>query len=160
VKRVGCDTSCPGHAIRCAAVVENAPQATQFREQLLAHHATLMANADKGELTSYFEHFAQVLGQLLSERLESLGRVQELESHLPWKLVQPPDALDARIFEVVGRLGQAGSVAIAEALGAEAPPLRTLQRRLQRLVSDGVLTRRGARKNALYLLPNQPLEST
>ena len=38
---------------------------------------------------------------------------------------------------------------------ADAPPLRTVQRRLQKLVSDGVLSKRGARKNAMYVLADR-----
>ena len=69
--------------------------------------------------------------------------------------VAPPDELDARLYEVLERLGHGGSAAIVEALGADAPPLRTVQRRLQKLVSDGVLTKRGARKNAVYVLADR-----
>jgi hypothetical protein len=89
---------------------------------------------------------------VLWERLEALGRVRDNEEHLPWKVVAPPDALDAHLYEVVERLGQAGSAAIVAGLGKNAPPLRTVQRRLQKLVSDGVLAKRGARKNAVYTL--------
>lgn len=37
-------------------------------------------------------------------------------------------------------------------LGKNAPPLRTVQRRLQKRLSDGVLAKRGARKNAVCTL--------
>jgi hypothetical protein len=105
-----------------------------------------------GDLTKYFEHFSLALEEVLRERLAELGRVWDNEAHLPWKVIEPPDALDARLFETVERLGQAGSAAIVQALGSEVPPLRTIQRRLQKLVGDGILAKRGARKNAVYTL--------
>jgi hypothetical protein len=49
--------------------------------------------------------------------------------------VPPPAALDARAYDGVERLGQAGSAAIVEGLGQGAPPLRTVQRWLQKHVS-------------------------
>ena len=126
--------------------------ATDARQTLLDTPAFSTADADAGELTGYFERFTSALEDVLLERLDELGRVQNNEAHLPWKVVAPPDALDARIFEAVEKLGQAGSAAIIETLGREAPPLRTIQRRLQKLVTDGVLAKRGARKNAVYTL--------
>ncbi|MCU0690069.1 MAG: hypothetical protein MUF54_01580 [Polyangiaceae bacterium] len=127
-------------------------EASEAQRELLTTPARTMAAADEGNLTTYFERFAYALARVLSERLRELGRVQDTESYLPWKVIAPPDALDAHVYEAVERLGQAGSAAIVEALGRNAAPLRTVQRRLQKLVSDGVLSKRGARKNAIYKL--------
>jgi hypothetical protein len=126
--------------------------ATEGRRRLLSTAANYTADADDGDLTKYFEHFSLALEEVLRERLAELGRVRDNEAHLPWKVIAPPDALDARLFETVERLGQAGSAAIVQALGSEVPPLRTIQRRLQKLVGDGILAKRGARKNAVYTL--------
>ncbi len=102
------------------------------------------------DFTEYFEAFAGTLGALLENLLAELGRVRSNESRLPWAVPAPADELDARLYAVVERLGRASSAAIMEALGPDAPPLRTVQRRLQKLVGDHVLTRYGARKNAVY----------
>lgn len=127
-------------------------EASEAQRELLTAPARATAAADEGDFTTYFERFASALEGVLSERLRELGRVQNTESHLPWKVTAPPDALDAHVYEAVERLGQAGSAAIVAALGRHAAPLRTVQRRLQKLVSDGVLSKRGARKNAIYTL--------
>jgi hypothetical protein len=144
------------HELRVGRVDESGllmlTEASEAQRELLTTPATFRTTADEGDLTAYFERFAFALWRVLDERLRELGRVQDDEAHLPWKVVAPPDALDARVYEVVERLGQAGSAAIVEGLGQSAPPLRTVQRRLQKLVSDGVLSKRGARKNAIYTL--------
>jgi hypothetical protein len=54
---------------------------------------------------------------------------------------------------VVEQLGHATSTVIRQRMGSKAPPLRTIQRRLQKLVRDGALGKRGARKNASYAVP-------
>jgi len=122
-------------------------------QSLFDASAGRMLDADGGDLTRYFEAFASDLAKAVGERLRELGRVRDNEEHLPWQVVAPPDELDARLYEVVERLGQAGSASIVAALGEPAPPLRTVQRRLQKLVADGALVKRGARKNAVYSLP-------
>lgn len=132
-------------------------EATVEQHELLTTPSHRMVRADDGDLTNYFEEFSSALMRVLWERLEQLGRVQDNESHLPWKIVAPPDELDARLYEVLERIGHGGSAAIIEALGSGAPPLRTVQRRLQKLVSDGVLTKRGARKNAVYALADREM---
>ena len=144
------------HELRVGRVDESGllmlTEASEAQRELLTTPASFRTADDEGDLTAYFERFAFALWRVLDERLRELGRVQDNEAHLPWKVVAPPDALDARVYEVVERLGQAGSAAIVEGLGQSAPPLRTVQRRLQKLVSDGVLSKRGARKNAIYTL--------
>ena len=144
------------HELRAGRVDANGllmlTEATVAQRELLETARIDMLETDEGDLTKYFELFSSALLRVLCERLEALGRVRDNEEHLPWKIVAPPDALDARLYEVVERLGQAGSAAIVAGLGKEAPPLRTVQRRLQKLVSDGVLAKRGARKNAVYTL--------
>lgn len=123
------------------------------QHQLLSTPAPVMGDADDGDLTQYFERFTHALWLVLDERLRQLGRAQADEANLPWELLAPPDALDARIFEVVEQLGHATSTVIRQRMGAKAPPLRTIQRRLQKLVRDGALGKRGARKNASYAVP-------
>jgi hypothetical protein len=123
------------------------------QHQLLSTPAPVMGDADDGDLTQYFERFTHALWLVLDERLRQLGRAQADEANLPWELLAPPDALDARIFEVVEQLGHATSTVIRQRMGSKAPPLRTIQRRLQKLVRDGALGKRGARKNASYAVP-------
>jgi len=127
-------------------------EATVAQRELLDTARIDLIETDDGDLTKYFELFTSALWRVLWERLEELGRARDNEEHLPWKIVAPPDALDARLYDVVERIGQAGSAAIVVGLGKDAPALRTVQRRLQKLVSDGVLAKRGARKNAVYTL--------
>ena len=127
-------------------------EATEAQRDLMTTPLSAVADADDGDLTKYFERFAWSLSVVLGERLRELGRAQDDEEHLPWKIVTPPDALDARLYETVEKLGQVGSAAILSVLGTEAPPLRTVQRRLQKLVRDAVLRKRGGRKNAIYTL--------
>jgi hypothetical protein len=144
------------HELRAGRVDANGllmlTEATVAQHELLDTARINLLETDQGDLTKYFELFTSALLRVLWERLEALGRVRDNEEHLPWKVVAPPDAIDANLYEVVERLGQAGSAAIVAGLGKNAPPLRTVQRRLQKLVSDGVLAKRGARKNAVYTL--------
>lgn len=144
------------HELRAGRVDANGllmlTEATVAQHELLDTARINLLETDEGDLTKYFELFTSALLRVLWERLEALGRVRDNEEHLPWKVVAPPDALDAHLYEVVERLGQAGSAAIVAGLGKNAPPLRTVQRRLQKLVSDGVLAKRGAKKNAVYTL--------
>jgi len=130
-------------------------EATVAQHELLTTPAHRMVTADAGDLTGYFESFAWSLALVLDELLEQLGPVQHNEGFLPWRVAAPADELDARLYDVLDRLNQAGSAAIGAALGADAPPLRTLQRRLQKLVAEGVLAKRGARKNAVYVLADR-----
>jgi hypothetical protein len=130
-------------------------EATVAQRELLTTPSDRMVTADEGDLTSYFEEFSWSLSLVLGERLEQLGRVQSNEAFLPWKVVAPSDELDAQLYDVLERLGKAGSAAILKALGSDAPPLRTVQRRLQKLVGDGVFAKRGARKNAVYALADR-----
>ena len=106
-----------------------------------------------GDFTEYFELFTKRLAEVMRETANELGRLRKDEANLPWEVVTPPDQLDAAIVKVLERARDAGSALIAERLGRDAPPLRTLQRRLGRLVADGLVLKRGARKNATYSLP-------
>lgn len=111
--------------------------------------------AIEGDLTGFFERFAEELAVLLRTMSDSFGRLRNNEEHLPWEVVSPPDALDAAIVKVLERTSNAGSAAIVQRLGRDAPPLRTLQRRLNRMVRDGLVLKRGARKSATYSVPNR-----
>ncbi len=111
------------------------------------------ASAREGDFTEYFELFAEELAILLRRMSDELGRLRHAEEHLPWEVVSPPDQLDADVMKVLERTSNAGSATIAQRLGRNAPPLRTLQRLLSRLVRDGLLLKRGGRKNATYSLP-------
>lgn len=150
------------HELRVGGIDANGllmlTEATVAQHKLLNIPAYRTRGAEEGDLTTYFEEFSSALLTVLWERLEQLGRVQNNEAHLPWKVVGPPDELDARLYEVIERLGQAGSAVILKALGADAPPLRTVQRRLQKLVGDGVLSKRGGRKNAIYSVADRETE--
>ena len=105
---------------------------------------------DDGDLTEVIEHFAHHVGLALSDLRQQLERYHDKEDRLPWLMVRPPDELDRRIFEAVERSGSLTSPGILAALPEPRPPLRTLQRRLQRLVHDGLLVKHGARKDAYY----------
>ena len=65
-------------------------------------------------------------------------------------MLRPPDEMDRLIFEAVEKHGSATSPTVLAALPEPRPPLRTLQRRLQKLVHDGLLVKHGARKDAFY----------
>lgn len=113
------------------------------------------AAVSEGDFTEFFELFAEQLAVALRQTGEELGRLRGGEAHLPWEVVRPPDALDAAIVKVLERATDAGSALIAQRLGRDAPPLRTLQRRLSQMVSDGLVLKAGVRKNATYSLPNR-----
>lgn len=144
------------HELRVGRVDPNGvlmlTEATVAQHELLSTPASRMVRADQGDLTKYFEEFTWSLSLVLEEVCERLGLIHGNERFLPWKVAAPTDNLDVKLHDAVERLGKAGSAAIVEALGEGAPPLRTVQRRLARLVSDGVLVKRGARKNAIYSL--------
>ena len=106
------------------------------------------ADAD-GDLTSFFEHFSMEIARALGELHRRLESFQDREDRLPWLVVRPPDELDRAIFEVIERLCAARSSQIIDALH-EPPPLRTLQRRLQRLCREGLLAKHGGRRDAFY----------
>ena len=150
------------HELRVGGIDANGllmlTEATVAQHELLNIPACQTEGAEEDDLTKYFEEFAFALLTVLWELLEQLGRVQNNETHLPWRVVAPPDELDARLYEVIERLGQAGSAAILEALGAAAPPLRTVQRRLQKLAGDGVVSKRGGRRNAVYSVADRETE--
>ncbi len=104
-----------------------------------------------GDLTRYYQHFAFDLARALSEHHQKLERFQDDEDRLPWLMVRPPDELDRQVFDIIERLGSARTRDILAGL-TDPPPLRTLQRRLQRLCRDGLIIKNGARKYAYYRL--------
>lgn len=59
------------------------------------------------------------------------------------------------MFYVVQRLGTAGSTAIVAALGSDVPPMRTVQRRRQKMVRERAIVKNGARKMATYSVPGR-----
>jgi hypothetical protein len=101
------------HELRAGHVDANGllmlTEATVAQHELLDTARINLLETDEGDLTKYFELFTSALLRVLWERLEALGRVRDNQEHLPWKVVAPPDALDALLYEVVERLGQAGS---------------------------------------------------
>jgi hypothetical protein len=105
----------------------------------------------EGDLTDFFEHFVSGLARSLSEHHRRLEGFQDAEDRLPWLMVRPPDELDRQIFDNVERLGSVRAQDILREL-SDPPPLRTLQRRLQRLARDGLITKHGSRKFAFYRL--------
>lgn len=103
-----------------------------------------------GDITGVLEHFASYVGLALGECAKRLRRRQDAEDRLPWLMVRPPDEVDRAIFEAVEKHGSATSPTILGVLPEPRPPLRTLQRRLQNLVRDGLLVKHGGRKDAFY----------
>lgn len=125
---------------------------SEFGESALHLGLTITSAADyRGELTGYFEHFSFDLGRALAAHNEKLMTFQDSEDRLPWLMVRPPDELDRQVFEIIERRGSARAQEILAGI-SDPPPLRTLQRRLQRLCKDGLLTKHGARKFAFYRL--------
>jgi hypothetical protein len=102
-----------------------------------------------GKLDDLFEDHALGLASALGELREKLSSYQDKEERLPWLMVRPPDELDRQIFDIIERLGAARCQQIHEEL-SDPPPLRTLQRRLQRLAQDGLVSKLGGRKDAYY----------
>jgi hypothetical protein len=103
-----------------------------------------------GDVTGVLEHFAHYVGLALAECAARLRRHQDTEDRLPWMMVRPPDDMDRLIFEAVEKHGSATSPMVLAALAEPRPPLRTLQRRLQKLVQEGLLVKHGGRKDAFY----------
>ena len=103
-----------------------------------------------GDVTGVLEHFAHYTGLALADCAARLRRHQDTEDRLPWMMLRPPDEMDRLIFEAVEKHGSATSPTVLAALPEPRPPLRTLQRRLQKLVHGGLLVKHGARKDAFY----------
>ncbi len=103
-----------------------------------------------GDVTGVLDHFPHYIGLALAECAARLRRYQDTEDRLPWMMVRPPDEMDRLIFEAVEKRGSATSPTVLAALPKPRPPLRTLQRRLQKLVHDGLLVKHGGRKDAFY----------
>ncbi len=110
-----------------------------------------MAEADRGDLTPYFETFANRLADALVELRDRLRARQDDEERLPWLTMRPPDELDRQIFEAVESLGSALARQILDQIN-DPPPLRTLQRRLHKLCTNGLITKHGGRRDAFYRL--------
>ena len=104
-----------------------------------------------GDLTRYFEQFTMEIARALVDLKNKLDSFQDQEDRLPWPMVSPPDELDRQIFDIIEKLGSARSQDILKEL-SEPPPLRTLQRRLQRLTKEGLVAKHGSRKFAYYRL--------
>ncbi len=102
-----------------------------------------------GGLNSLFEEHALCVARALDELRERLLSYQDKEERLPWLMVRPPDELDRQIYDIIEQLGAARCKQIHEEL-SDPPPLRTLQRRLQRLAQDGLVSKLGGRKDAYY----------
>lgn len=125
---------------------------SEFGESAQCLDGRTTAAADhEGRLTSFFEHYTYDLARALSHLDTRLGNYQDQEDRLPWLMVRPPDELDRQIFEVIEKFGKAHSQDILAAL-TDPPPLRTLQRRLQRLAKEGLVAKYGSRKFAYYRL--------
>ena len=103
-----------------------------------------------GDITVILENFASNAGLALGECAKRLRQQQDDEDRLPWLMLRPPDDVDRAIFEAVEKHGSTTSPTIRSALAEPRPPLRTLQRRLQKLVRDGLLVKHGGRKDAFY----------
>jgi hypothetical protein len=103
-----------------------------------------------GDLTPLLDHFSYEVGRGLSSCGLRLEKRQDTDDRLPWMMLRPPDEMDRKIFETIERRGSAKSAVILEALPEPRPPLRTLQRRLQKLAHDGLLVKHGSRKDAFY----------
>jgi hypothetical protein len=103
-----------------------------------------------GDVTRVLEHFAENVGSALSALNHRLQKTQDNDERLPWLMVRPPDELDRRVFEAIEKHGSATSAVILKDLSDQPPPLRTLQRRLQKLARDGLLEKHGGRKDAFY----------
>jgi hypothetical protein len=103
-----------------------------------------------GNLTPVLEHFTHHVALALAELCQRLERHQDKEDRLPWLMQRPPDKVDRLIFEAVEKRGSATSSVILGDLAEPRPPLRTLQRRLKRLVHEGLLAKLGTRKDAFY----------
>lgn len=120
------------------------------REAFRLDAVTTLDADSRGDLTHLFEHFAWRMADALVECRKSLTAEQTAEARVPWLATPPPDALDRRIFEVLERRGTGRAQDVLADLGADAPPLRTLQRRLQAMVLNGLVEMRGSRKAACY----------
>jgi hypothetical protein len=129
--------------------------ATEAQRNLQGSAFDGQAMDSTGDFTTMFEKFVSALDLVLRERVEQLGRITDNAAYLPWQVVAPPDELEARMFDVVQRLGTAGSTAIVAALGSDVPPMRTVQRRLQKMVRERTIVKNGARKMATYSVPGR-----
>lgn len=125
---------------------------SEFGERAQQLGGIITSKADYlGDLTQYYEHYAFELARALGELRQRLNTFQDKEDRLPWLMARPPDELDRQIFDIIEKLGSARSQEILQEL-RDPPPLRTLQRRLQRLAKGGLIAKQGSRKFAYYRL--------
>ena len=120
------------------------------REAFRVDPVTTLEADSRGDLTYLYERFAGHMADALAETGKAMAAHQTTEARVPWLATPPPDVLDRRIFEVIERGGRLRAQDVLVALGADAPPLRTLQRRLQVMVLHGLVEMRGSRKAACY----------
>lgn len=108
-----------------------------------------------GDLTGYLEHYVYEIARALVELRKRLEQFQAKDGRSAWMMTRPPDALDRQIFDVIEKLGRVRSQDIIDQLN-DPPPLRTLQRRLRRLVQEGLIVKQGSRKFSHYQLAEHP----
>jgi hypothetical protein len=106
------------------------------------------------DLTRLFEGFSLEIADALGERWKQLCKQQDDEQRLPGLMARPPDELDREIFDVIEKVGNTRCGDLRDMLN-DPPPTRTIQRRLKRLVGDGLIVKRGARKDAYYVIAGQ-----
>jgi hypothetical protein len=109
-----------------------------------------------GDLTGVLEHFLHHVSLALADCAAHLQRHQDNDDRLPWMMLRPPDEMDRLIFEAVEKHGSATSPTVLAVLPEPRPPLRTLQRRLHKLVHGGLLVKHGGRKDAFYRVAERP----
>lgn len=120
-----------------------------------AHDVEVML--DTGDATALVTTFAAALRRALADQHQRVLR--KVLGHQ--RQIATLDALDREIVGVLETLGPASSRELAGAMESP-PPLRTLQRRLQNLVGQGLVHKTGSRKGARYLLgtPSRPTSVT
>ena len=120
------------------------------REAFRLDAVTTLEADSRGDLTCLFERFTCRMADALIECRKSLSAELTAEARAPWLATPPPDVLERRVFEILERRGRARAQEILADLGIDAPPLRTLQRRLQSMVLNGLVEMHGSRKAAYY----------
>ncbi len=120
-------------------------------KRLLCLSPVVHHSARCGDLTGLFSYFVSEFAQSL-QACETALRVRLGEQdQVPWVVLKLPDELDREIFKVIELVGIARCRDLREQL-ADPPPIRTLQRRLQRLTQVGLIVKRGSRKDACYVV--------
>ncbi len=144
------------HELRVGGIDNNGWM--MLKQRALNHSALRPWNGlfdpNNTDLTHYFEEFAYAIGDVLSDVYKYLCELQDDAERLPWLTVRPPDELDRQIFDVIESFGKARTQQILGQI-SDPPPLRTLQRRLQKLCRNGLLTKHGSRRDAYYQITCQ-----